>query len=143
MELRLAVKKLREGARPPEYATSGAAGLDLYACLDTPMELAAGAGALIPSGVAVAIPHGYVGLVRDRSSLAVMGLLTVAGVIDSDYRGEVLIAMRNAGVAPALVQPGQRVAQMLIIPCPQAAVEELPKLPETERGAGGFGSTGR
>lgn len=143
MELRLAVKKLREGARPPEYATSGAAGLDLYACLDAPMELAAGAGALIPSGVAVAIPHGYVGLVRDRSSLAVMGLLTVAGVIDSDYRGEVLIAMRNAGVAPALVQPGQRVAQMLIIPCPQAVVEELRELPETERGAGGFGSTGR
>lgn len=143
MELKLAVKKLREGARLPEYATAGAAGLDLYACLDTPMELAAGEGVLVPSGVAVAIPQGYVGLVRDRSSLAVQGLLTVAGVIDSDYRGEVLIALRNAGTTPASIQLGQRVAQMLIIPCPQAAVEELPELPVTARGTGGFGSTGR
>ncbi len=142
MELRLAVKKLRKGARLPEYATDGAAGLDLYACLDTPIELAAGGGVLVPSGVALAIPPGYVGLVRDRSSLAVQGLLTVAGVIDSDYRGEVLVAMRNAGAAAVSIQPDQRIAQMLLIPCPRALVEELPELPPTTRGAGGFGSTG-
>ena len=142
MELKLAVKKLREEDRLPEYATAGAAGLDLYACLDTPMELAAGDGVLIATGIAVAIPRGHVGLIRDRSSLAAQGVLTVAGVIDSDYRGEVLVAMRNAETTPALIQPGQRVAQMLIIPCPQLLVEELPELPATARGAGGFGSTG-
>lgn len=142
MELKLAVKKLREGARLPQYATAGAAGLDLYACLDTPMQLAPGEGVLVPSGIGVAIPSGYVGLVRDRSSLAVQGLLTVAGVIDSDYRGEVLIALRNAAATPATIQPGQRIAQMLIIPSPRLSVEELPELPPTARGAGGFGSTG-
>ena len=143
MELKLTVKKLREGARLPEYATAGAAGLDLYACLDAALEIAAGEGVLVPTGWAVAIPSGHVGLVRDRSSLAVQGLLTVAGVIDSDYRGEVLVAMRNAGTAPTLIESGQRVAQMLIITSPQVTVEELTELPQTARGAGGFGSTGR
>ena len=143
MEPKLTVKKLREGARLPEYATAGAAGLDLYACLDAALEIAAGEGVLVPTGWAVAIPSGYVGLVRDRSSLAVQGLLTVAGVIDSDYRGEVLVAMRNAGTAPTLIESGQRVAQMLIITSPQVTVEELTELPQTARGAGGFGSTGR
>ena len=143
MEPKLTVKKLREGARLPEYASAGAAGLDLYACLDAALEIPAGEGVLVPTGWAVAIPSGYVGLVRDRSSLAVQGLLTVAGVIDSDYRGEVLVAMRNAGTAPMLIESGQRVAQMLIITSPQVTVEELSELPQTARGAGGFGSTGR
>ena len=143
MEPKLTVKKLREGARLPEYATAGAAGLDLYACLDAALEIPAGEGVLVPTGWAVAIPSGYVGLVRDRSSLAVQGLLTVAGVIDSDYRGEVLVAMRNAGTAPMLIESGRRVAQMLIITSPQVTVEELSELPQTARGAGGFGSTGR
>jgi dUTP pyrophosphatase len=143
MELRLSVKRLRECAHLPEYATAGAAGLDLYACLDEAVEIPSGEGALIPSGVAIAIPDGMVGLVRDRSSLAVQGLLTVAGVIDSDYRGEVMVAVRNAGKNAALVLPGQRVAQMLIVTCPQVAVDESAELPSTVRGTGGFGSTGR
>jgi dUTP pyrophosphatase len=143
MEVRVAVKRVRAEAHLPMYATPGAAGLDLYTCVDSPTEIPRGAGALLPTGVAVAIPAGYVGLVRDRSSLAVQGLHTVAGVIDSDYRGEVMVAIRNAGQAAATVQPGQRVAQILIIPCPRALVEELDELPATERGSGGFGSTGR
>lgn len=143
MELRLAAKKLRPGARLPEYATAGAAGLDLYACMEAPMAIPPGAGILVTTGVAVAIPPGHVGLVRDRSSLAVAGLHTVAGVIDSDYRGEVMIAIRNAGASQATVDPGQRVAQMLILPCPRADVEEMEELPATARGSGGFGSTGR
>ncbi len=84
MELRLRVQKLRDGARLPSYATPGAAGLDLHACLDEPLELAPGSIVLVPSGIAVAIPAGYVGLVRDRSGMARKGILTVAGVIDSD-----------------------------------------------------------
>lgn len=91
----------------------------------------------------MAIPPGYVGLVRDRSSVALAGLHTVAGVIDSDYRGEVMIAVHNAGAAQFTIRPGDRVAQMLLLECAQAAVSEVEELPSTERGAGGFGSTGR
>ncbi len=142
-ELSVAVKKLREGARLPEYASAGAAGLDLYTCLDEPMQLPPGNIARIPTGIAVAIPRGHVGLIRDRSSLAMAGIHTVAGVIDSDYRGEIMIAVHNAGPASIDVRSGERIAQMVILPCPRVRVSEARELPTTERGTGGFGSTGR
>ncbi len=139
----VAVTKLHPAARLPQYATAGAAGLDLYACLDQPLELPAGAILLIPTGIAVAIPAGYVGLVRDRSGLAISGVHTLAGVIDSDYRGEIKIALHNAAAVARSLHPGDRVAQMLIMPSPQVELVEVADLPPTERGAGGFGSTGR
>ncbi|MHB0868012.1 MAG: dUTP diphosphatase [Chloroflexota bacterium] len=141
--VRIAAKRVRAGARLPQYATAGAAGLDLYACLEASTEIAPGSIVLLPTGMAFAIPAGHVGLVRDRSSLAVVGLHTVAGVIDSDYRGELLVAIHNAGAQTRTVHAGDRVAQMLIIPCPQAEVVEAEDLPVSERGSGGFGSTGR
>ncbi len=143
MELHVAVKLLRTGARLPEYATAGAAGLDLYACLDRPISLPPGRVTLVPTGLAVASPAGYVGLIRDRSGLAVAGLQAVAGVIDSDYRGEVMVALHNAAASDHLVKPGERVAQVLFLPCPTARLEEVGELPTTQRGEGGFGSTGR
>lgn len=143
MQPELAVKRLRPGAAVPTYATPGAAGLDLVACLDSRLLVEPGQTVLVPTGLAVAIPPGYVGLVRDRSSVALAGLHTVAGVIDSDYRGEVMIAVHNAGAAQFTIRPGDRVAQMPLLECAQAAVSEVEELPPTERGAGGFGSTGR
>lgn len=143
MGLQVAVKRLRSGARLPLYATSGAAGLDLCACLEEPLEVPPGSCRSIPTGLALAIPPGYVGLIRDRSSVATAGLQTVAGVIDSDYRGEVLVALHNAGRDPRIVRHGERVAQMLVLPCPRVEVVESSDLPPTERGEGGFGSTGR
>lgn len=143
LQLIVQAKRLRDGARLPAYSTAGATGLDLHACLDEPMRLGPGEIVRIPTGIAIAIPPGYVGLIRDRSSLAVEGLHTVAGVIDSDYRGEVLIAAHNAASRELTLQPGERIAQMLILPCPQARVVEKQELPPTVRGSGGFGSTGR
>lgn len=143
MELEIPVKRLRADALLPRYATAGAAGMDLHACLSEPVRVEPGAGALIPTGIALAIPDGHVGLVRDRSSLAIAGLHTVAGVIDSDYRGELKIAVRNAGESQFVINHGDRVAQMLILPCPQATIGDAEELPATQRGEGGFGSTGR
>lgn len=143
MEMIIAAKRLRPGARLPRYGSEGAAGLDLEACLERPLELAAGATTLIPTGLAMAIPEGYVGLIRDRSGLALAGLQTVAGVIDSDYRGEVMVALHNASGRPKLLDPGDRIAQMLVLPCPRTVLEEMADLPATRRGSGGFGSTGR
>ncbi len=143
MELKVAVMKLHGSARLPRYATSGAAGMDLHACLEEAMELLPGEIVAVPTGLAVAIPSGWVGLVRDRSGLAMTGVHTLAGVIDSDYRGEVKIALHNAASSPRTIQPGDRIAQMLILPSPQVALVETAELPATNRGAGGFGSTGR
>jgi len=143
LEPTLGVMKLSASARLPRYITDGAAGLDLYMCADGPVEARPRAVVLVPTGIAVAIPSGYVGLVKDRSSLAAKGLHTLAGVIDSDYRGEIKIAMYNATVEPILLRPGDRIAQMLVLPCPQVKVVELELLPPSGRGSGGFGSTGR
>lgn len=140
---RIEVVRLKAGATLPVYATSGSAGLDLYACLEGGLIIEPGQSVLIPTGVALAIPKGFVGLVRDRSSLARAGLHTVAGVIDSDYRGEVMVAAYNAGAAALPLRQGDRIAQMLALPCPRAEVVEVESLEDTERGAGGFGSTGR
>lgn len=143
MKLIVRTKRLRSGARLPLYATAGAAGLDLYSCLDQPLRVAPGSIVRVPTGIAVEIPWGYVGLIRDRSSLALAGFHTVAGVIDSDYRGEILIAAHYAGSGEMVIENGERIAQMIILPSPQVEIVEVEELQSTERGAGGFGSTGR
>lgn len=122
----------------------GDAGYDLYA-LDA-VEIKAGERALIPTGVHVEIPMGYVGLVKDRSSMAVAGLHCMAGVIDAAYRGEIKILLLNTNAAPYQVTTGQKIAQMIVVPYYAQSietVESLEALSQTERGAGGFGSTGR
>lgn len=153
--MELSIQKLRPNATLPRYATSGSAGLDLCACLDAPLTLsrhADGAAqgrwncAKVPTGLAMAIPEGYVGLIFARSGLATKHGLTPAncvGVIDSDYRGEIVVALVNLGAEDYVIQPGERVAQLVIVPCAQPRLVETDALPQTDRGAGGFGSTGR
>lgn len=139
------VKKLHPAARLPVYATAEAAGADLCACLEAPVSIAPGETVMIPTGLAVEIPAGYVGLVFGRSGLALKRDLAPAnkvGVIDSDYRGELRVPMVNLSDAPYTVQPGERVAQLCIAPVWQAAFVPVETLTDTARGAGGFGSTG-
>lgn len=131
----------------PRYATEGAAGLDLPACLDTPAVIEPGARIVIPTGLAVQIPSRYiVGLVFPRSGLAVkhgISLANAVGVIDSDYKGEVLIGLINQGDKAYTINPGERVAQIVFLPVFQVKLEETETLEESDRGAGGFGSTGQ
>lgn len=139
------IKRLREGAIFPAYATASSAGADLYACLDAPVEIAPQETKMIPLGFAMAIPAGWAGLIFARSGLASKRDLAPAnkvGVIDADYRGEWFIPLHNHGSQPQTVQPGERIAQLVIVPCMTAAFTEVEALDETERGAGGFGSTG-
>lgn len=136
----LEVKVAGAGALP-EYASEGCAGADLRA--SETVTLAPGERAAVPTGVRVAIPAGHVGLIWPRSGLAVRhGLDTLAGVIDSDYRGEVRVALINHGDAPVTLAPGERVAQLLIQPVVRARFTRAADLDETARGEGGFGSTG-
>ncbi len=143
----LKIKKLREGAKVPNRATSGSAGLDLCASIDEPITLEGGATAVIPTGIAIALPSAeYGAFVFPRSGIAVkhgIGLLNSVGVIDSDYRGEIMVGVINQISTPYTIQPGERVAQMVIMPVSMMPVEEVSDLDETERGAGGFGSTGK
>ncbi|MDR0445761.1 MAG: dUTP diphosphatase [Oscillospiraceae bacterium] len=140
------VKKTRDGARLPEYATDGSVGADLYACLDAPIEIAPGETTLLALGFAAAVPEGYAGLVFARSGLAAKRNLAPAnkvGVVDPDYRGEWMVPLRNHGKTPQIIEPGERVAQLLIVPVSHAKFIEAENLGETPRGEGGFGSTGR
>ena len=142
------VKKLSDRATVPSYQTEGAAGMDLCACLDTDqtMTLAPGQIALVPTGLAVAIPRGFEGQVRARSGLSTkhgIGLPNAPGTIDSDYRGEMKVPLVNLGRAPFVVEHGMRVAQMVIAPVARATVCVVEELDGTARGVGGFGSTGR
>jgi len=130
----------------PRYMTEGAAGLDVYAALDAPLTLPPLGRALVPTGLALAVPRGYEVQVRPRSGLAARHGLTVLnapGTIDSDYRGEVGVLLVNLGDAPVTLARGERVAQLVVAPVVQALVVEVEALTETERGAGGFGHTGR
>ena len=130
----------------PRAATAGSAGLDLSACVDSPVALPAGGMAVIPAGLAVEIPEGYVGLVTGRSGLGVKHGVTLSnsvGVIDSDYRGELRIGLINCGRNEYVVQPGERIAQLVIVPYLAAEPEEAESLSATERADRGFGSTGR
>lgn len=130
----------------PRYGSAGAAGADLHACLESPVEIAPGASAFIPIGIAIEIPSGFAGLVYARSGLSCKSGLAPAnkvGVIDSDYRGEVTVCLHNHSGETRTVADGDRVAQLVIAPCPQADFAEAASLSATGRGAGGFGSTGR
>ncbi len=140
------VKKLSERAQLPQRETPGAAGADLRALLEEPLTIQPGTTAMLPTGLAFEIPEGYVGLIFARSSLGSKRGLAPAnkvGVIDSDYRGEVKVALHNHSSQPQTVEPGERVAQLAIVPFLAADYEEAAELSDTERGAGGFGSTGR
>lgn len=143
----LQVKRLDPRAKAPAYQTALAAGLDLAACLphDQSITLFCGKIALVPTGLALAIPAGFEGQVRPRSGLSTKHGVTVPnapGTIDADYRGEVKVALMNLGPEPFTIEHGMRVAQLVIAPVAHAVVEEVAELGATERGAGGFGSTG-
>lgn len=141
----IAVKKLRAGAKMPTFGSEEAAGADLYACLDEEVTVASGQTVFIPTGLAMALPKGYVGLVYARSGLACKQDLAPAnkvGVIDSDYRGEFMIALHNHGKETRTVHHGDRVAQLVITPVLRPLYREEDRLDETARGTGGFGSTG-
>lgn len=131
----------------PFYATAGAAAMDLCACVDAPVEVAPRALVSIPTGIAIALPSAdYVALVFARSGLGIKHGVAPAncvGVIDSDYRGEIMVGLQNSGESDYTVQPSDRIAQLMITPVVQATLEMVDELDDTARGAGGFGSTGK
>lgn len=142
----LQIKKLRENAVLPLRATGGSVGYDLCAALEEPVTLNPGETKPVPTGLAMAIPEGYGGFLFARSGLAVkhgIAPTNCVGVIDSDYRGEVLIGLHNHGNTPYTIQPGERVGQLVLLAAALPEVTECEALEETQRGAGGFGSTGR
>ena len=146
MKLDIRIKKLRENAVVPVYGTEFAAGADLYAAVDEPVIIEAGETRLIPTGLAFEIPEGYAGFVYARSGMASKRNLAPAnkvGVIDSDYRGEVMTALHNHGKTPQTVEVGERIAQIVIAPYITANFILSYSLDDTDRGEGGFGSTGR
>jgi len=135
-----------EGLALPAYATAGAAGMDLLAAVAAPLVIPPGGRALVPTGLCIALPAGYELQVRPRSGLALKNGIMLAnspGTIDEDYRGELGIIVLNGGEAPFTVERGMRIAQAVVAPVTRAVWQEVPALPESARGAGGFGSTGR
>jgi dUTP pyrophosphatase len=138
---KIPAKKLDEKATLPTRAHPDDAGLDLYVLED--LTLAHGQGGMARTGIAVAVPQGHVGLIADRSSVAKRGLKTVGGVIDAGYRGELGVILWNMSNQAQTLKSGERLAQLLIVPIATPAVEEAAQLDETERGTGGFGSTGK
>ena len=134
-----------DGIPLPAYATPGAAGLDLAAAVTEPVVIAPGGRAMVPTGLAIALPLGFEAQVRPRSGLAARAGVTVLntpGTIDSDYRGEIQVILVNFGDAPFTVARGERIAQLVVAPVTQLAWQTTDRLPDTARGAGGFGSTG-
>ena len=139
------VKRLRPGASLPAYGSAYAAGADLSACIEEPVEIAPGETRLVPTGLAMEIPAGYAGLIYARSGLASKRGLAPAnkvGVVDADYRGEVMVALHNHSNDPQSVEPGERVAQLVVAPFLAVDFAQAEELEDTARGAGGFGSTG-
>ena len=144
--LDIRIKKLNEKATVPMYQTDGAAAADLYACVGETTVIQPGETVLIPTGVAMAIPAGTVGLIFARSGLAVkkgIQLANSVGVIDSDYRGEIKVGLKNTSGEPFAVNLGDRIAQIAFMPVYAAGFCEVEELDETERGSGGFGHTGK
>jgi dUTP pyrophosphatase len=144
--MKVNIKKIDERAVIPVYGTSASAGADLSALLDSAITISPGETVMVHSGLSVEIPDGYFGLVAARSSLASKRGLAPAnkiGVIDSDYRGELMTPFHNHSGAPAQISPGERFAQLIIVPYAKADFIETDTLTDTGRGAGGFGSTGK
>ena len=143
--MRIQVKRLRPGAQLPTAGSRYAAGYDLHACLDAPVTIPPHATAMIGTGLALAIPEGWFGAIFARSGLAAKQGLRPAncvGVCDSDYRGEYIIAIHNDSGEARTVSPGDRIAQLVVLPCVSADFTPADSLPDTERSDGGFGSTG-
>lgn len=139
------IKYLHPSVTKPEYATDGSLGLDLAAALESPLTVKAHAREVVPVGIAIQIPKGYGGFIFPRSGLALKKGLTMCnavGVIDNDYTGEIKLAMLNISDKDYTINPGDRVAQLVILPVACARLIEVESLTETDRGAGGFGSTG-
>jgi dUTP pyrophosphatase len=140
--LKIYCKTLSESARLPKYGRDGDAGLDLYA--NQSVVLDPNSRQLIKTGIVMAIPKGYVGLIWDRGGMAVKhGITTVAGVVDSNYRGEVGVVLLNTTSEPYMITAGDRIAQMLIQPVVTAVLDQVEELDETNRGAGAYGSSGK
>ncbi len=142
---KLMFKRVREGATVPEYATPGSAALDLRYCGDVSVTLAVGEIKSIPTGLAIEVPDGCAAVVCARSGLASKRGISLAngiGLIDPDYRGELCVVLKNHGSSLFTAHPGDRIAQLMIIPIYHAELCEVEELDETERGEGGFGSTG-
>lgn len=140
------VKILRERAKLPTYGTASAAGADIYAWLESDVTIEPGKTAFIPTGIALEVPEGCAGLIYARSGLACKQDLAPAnkvGVVDSDYRGEITVALHNHGTEPRKVSHGDRIAQFIITPVLQPAYEIVEELSDTARASGGFGSTGK
>ena len=145
-EFKVRFKRLSDLSKIPVYSSPSAAGADLYAATDRPIEINAGETVMVKTGLAVEIPDGYVGLIFARSGLASKRGVAPAnkvGVIDSDYRGEIIVALHNHSNESQTVDAGERIAQMAFLPYMAATFEEAEQLSDTERGIGGFGSTGR
>lgn len=139
------IKKLNPDAVIPTYGSQYAAGADLYACIDSNISFQPGETKFIPTGLAMEIPVGYAGLIYARSGLACKKGLAPAnkvGVIDADYRGEIMVALHNQSKEPVTIEPKERIAQLVITPYLTAVFEEADELNDTVRGEGGFGSTG-
>lgn len=148
--VRVKIKRIADenGAKPPmpSYATGGSAGMDLRAFCDGDITIAPGSLVVVPTGVAVELPSGTVGIVAARSGLGVKHGITLSngiGVIDSDYRGEIRVGLCNVSDKPYTIHPGDRIAQLLVMPVVAACLVEAEELSPSERGEGGFGSTGR
>ena len=142
---KIRVKRLKENAIMPTYGSAEAAGADLYACLTEPMTIQPGESVFIPTGLAMELPVGFAGLIYARSGIANKRGLAPSnkvGVVDSDYRGEIFFAMVNNDSVPKTVENGDRIGQLMIMPVIQPNYEVVDELDETERGEGGFGSTG-
>lgn len=140
------VKILREGAVLPTYGSAEAAGADLYACIGDAMTIAPGETAFVPTGIALEVPKGCAGLIYARSGMACKRGLAPAnkvGVVDSDYRGEIMVALHNHGTVPQTIGNGERIAQFIITPVLTPTYEAVQELSDTIRNAGGFGSTGK
>ena len=143
----LKVKLVREGAQLPKRETVGSAGHDLRACIEEDLIIPAGEGVRLPTGIAIEMESAeYVAIIASRSSMAYKYGISMGngiGVIDSDYRGEIAVGLHNDGPSDYTVQPGERIAQLMFMPCLAAAFTVTDTLDDTERGAGGFGSTGK
>ena len=144
--VKILVKKFDKNIKLPAYKTTGSSGMDLVAYIKSKVTINPGKTAMIPTGIAIAIPKNYEVQIRPRSGLAVknsISVLNTPGTIDSDYRGEIKIILINLGKKPFVIKSGDRVAQMILCPVMKAELKEVNILPKTVRGKGGFGSTGR